>query len=874
MRKMMRMRMNEGEGEGEGSERISLFDRPQNEIMKLIFAVNYLVPDEGHASFDVHAIFSTSQKIIKDSANIIHNIIEQGSGFNDVETPKASSSLCTLVNSFGCKTSCKSPGDETAFESRTEEILTRLSSYPCEVQVVLALAIFALEYEECSSQLSKKSTTLKRQDAVVELNNLVNQALQVIEHILELEKLISGDRDSEPKLARVIMDTPFNAFWSIITLVACTTELSLLTGDEDIKSYDLSPFSQKMGFILNKLDGQLTICQQEKEEAKAKEKFWELIRTAPPEITEVFQRLVLFKHKAYPQPPIISVNPTSKEVFNIDALRGKCVLFYISSLDNVSDQDILCLKEVYEGIDRHNKRAIVWIPVVEDWTEGGEEQFKEWRSKMPWYAVQYFLPPAIGYLEQRWNFKGNPMVVVMNQTGIVVNTTIIDLIRTQATEAIALLNLERRVHIRGGALFVPTAEAVEELKRLTCPQQSTPVLLDGSNKQVNIDNELKWKHLFLLLSDVGIEDCYISYLKPVYEGIRRYDGYRIVWVPILEQWNKDKEKQLEMSRLKMPWYTLKCFSTIPGIKYMKEKWNYKGKPAVVVMTSEEEAKAKAEEEFWKQIRTAPYEITEVFQRLVLFKHKAYPQPPIISVNPTNKEVFNINVLEWKWVLFYISSLDNVSDQEISCLKEVYEGIEERNECVIVWIPVVEDWTEGGEEQFKEWRSKMPWYAVQYFSPPASGYLEQRWNFKGNPMVVVMNWEGEVAISNIIDLIRTQATKAIALLNVKMQKEIPRVEAAQSSFGTNAEAVEVLKSLTCPRQFTNTDATPVLLDGSNKQVNIDNELKWKDLFLLLSDIGIDYCYISYLKPVYEGIRRYPSYRIVWVPVVEQWNQDKG
>nr|XP_028954104.1 uncharacterized protein LOC103421371 isoform X1 [Malus domestica] len=330
----MSKRMNGGEGEG--GERISLFDRSQNEIMKLIFAVNYRVPDEGHASFDVHAIFSTSQKIIKDSANIIHNINEQGSGFNDVETPKASSSLCTLIkekflnvtgtrfgtssiiirvvgnwikknfnnlfydtrctdpysrhfkkslliiNSFGCKMSCKSSGDETSFESRTEEILTKLSSYPCEVQVVLALAVFALEYEECSSQLSKKSTTLKRQDAVVELNNLVNQALQVIEHILELEKLVSYDRDSEPKLARVIMDTPFNAYWSIITLVACATELFFLTGDEDIKSYDLSHFSHKMSFILNKLEGQLTICQQENEEAKAKaeEKFWEQIRTA------------------------------------------------------------------------------------------------------------------------------------------------------------------------------------------------------------------------------------------------------------------------------------------------------------------------------------------------------------------------------------------------------------------------------------------------------------------------------------------------------------------------------------------------------------------------------------------------------------------
>ncbi|KAM1552293.1 hypothetical protein ACFXTH_044439 [Malus domestica] len=555
------------EGEGEGSERINLFARSQNEIMKLIFAVNYRVPDEGHASFDVYAIFSTSQKFIKDSAKIIHNIIEQGSGFNDVETPNASSSLGTLVNSFGCKMSCKSPGDETAFESCTEEILTKLSSYPCEVQVVLALAVFALEYEECSSQLSMKSTTLKRKDAVVKLNNLVNQALQVIEHILELEKLISYDRDSEPKLARVIMDTPFNAYWSIITLVACATELSLLTSDEDIESYDLSHFSQKMGFILNKLEGQLTICQQEKEEPKAKEKLWKLLRTAPPKITEVFQRLVLFKHKAYPQPPIISVNPTNKEVFNINVLEGKCVLLYISSLDNVSDQDISCLKEVYEN----DKCMIVWIPIVEDWTEGGEEQFKEWRSKMPWYAVQYFSPPAIGYLEQLWNFKGNPMVVMMNQQGEVRDIDLIDSSHTQATSQ---------------AMPGMTVEAVEVLKRLTYPTDAKPILLDGSNKQVNMDNELKWKNLFLLLSGVSITDRYISYLKLVYEGIRRYPWYRIVWVPVVKQWNQDKEKQFEMLRLKMPWYTLKCFSTIPGIEYMEEKWNYKGKPTVVVMTRE------------------------------------------------------------------------------------------------------------------------------------------------------------------------------------------------------------------------------------------------------------------------------------------------
>ncbi|TQD99944.1 hypothetical protein C1H46_014448 [Malus baccata] len=278
-------------------------------------------------------------------------------------------------------------------------------------------------------------------------------------------------------------------------------------------------------------------------------------------------------------------------VFNINVLEGKWVLFYISSLDNVSDQDISRLKEVYEGIEKHNKCVIVWIPVVEDWTGGGEEQFKEWRYKMPWYAVQYFSPPAIGYLDQRWNFKGNPMVVVMNRKGKVAIGNIIDMIRTQATEAIALLNVEIQKEIRvHHACTATTAEAVEVLKCLTCPRQitntdATPVLLDGSNNQVNIDNELKWKDLFLLLSDVGIEDLYISYLKPVYEGIRRYPSYRIVWVPVVKQWNQDKENQFEMSRLKMPWYTLKCFSTKPDMKYMKKKWKYKGKPAVVVMTS-------------------------------------------------------------------------------------------------------------------------------------------------------------------------------------------------------------------------------------------------------------------------------------------------
>uniref|UniRef100_A0A2N9EJ56 Sieve element occlusion N-terminal domain-containing protein n=1 Tax=Fagus sylvatica TaxID=28930 RepID=A0A2N9EJ56_FAGSY len=81
--------------------------------------------------------------------------------------------------------------------------------------------------------------------------------------------------------------------------------------------------------------------------------------------------------------------------------------------------------------------------------------------------------------------------------------------------------------------------------------------------------------------DISIDE--ISILKPIYDAIRKEDQYKIVWIPIVDQWNDDTRKNFEMLKSKMPWYVVQYFSHIAGIRFIKEEWHFNNKPIIVVM---------------------------------------------------------------------------------------------------------------------------------------------------------------------------------------------------------------------------------------------------------------------------------------------------
>ena len=95
-----------------------------------------------------------------------------------------------------------------------------------------------------------------------------------------------------------------------------------------------------------------------------------------------------------------------------------------------------------------------------------------------------------------------------------------------------------------------------------------------TDKQVSIE-VLKKKKILLFISGVEISIDEISILKPIYDAIRKEEQYKIVWIPIVDQWNDDTRKKFEMLKSKMPWYVVQYFSPIAGIRFIKEEWHFK-----------------------------------------------------------------------------------------------------------------------------------------------------------------------------------------------------------------------------------------------------------------------------------------------------------
>jgi hypothetical protein len=147
---------------------------------------------------------------------------------------------------------CKAPGEEIAHKT-TMSILNKLSSYSWDAKAVLTLAAFALDYGDfwllaqlhSSDQLAKSMGILRRVPTIlkrpvlqkygkeiVEVNNLIKATLEVIESIFELEKLSIYDTKDVPALSTAMDRIPVDAYWAIITIVACMTQMCCLTSDE------------------------------------------------------------------------------------------------------------------------------------------------------------------------------------------------------------------------------------------------------------------------------------------------------------------------------------------------------------------------------------------------------------------------------------------------------------------------------------------------------------------------------------------------------------------------------------------------------------------------------------------------------------------
>ncbi|CAB4263782.1 unnamed protein product [Prunus armeniaca] len=169
--------------------------------------------------------------------------------------------------------------------------------------------------------------------------------------------------------------------------------------------------------------------------------------------------------------------------------------------------------------------------------------------------------------------------------------------------------------------------------------------------------------------------------------------------------------------------------------------------------------AEAAKYWWIRKELVIYDsITKVISTLILY-NDTVNQQPVIKCDSNNKEIGGdtfMDEVRGKYVLFYISSLENISNEELSLLKNLYKRIDEEYKCKIVWIPFEGDWTTEAQKkelQFKKWKEQMPWYAVQYFPSASYMYLKKEWSVRGNSTAVLINPQGKVENTNALTSIK-------------------------------------------------------------------------------------------------------------------------
>lgn len=146
----------------------------------------------------------------------------------------------------------KPPGEEIAHKTALS-ILHKLSSYSWEAKSVLTLAAFAYDFGDFwhlahhfqsdplakqlailrkVPQLIKPAELQKRRQAILEVSSLIKATTRVIAIFDEFEKLSVNDPKNVPELPAALDHLPVDVYWTIVTIVAIATKISILLSDE------------------------------------------------------------------------------------------------------------------------------------------------------------------------------------------------------------------------------------------------------------------------------------------------------------------------------------------------------------------------------------------------------------------------------------------------------------------------------------------------------------------------------------------------------------------------------------------------------------------------------------------------------------------
>ncbi|KAL3636414.1 hypothetical protein CASFOL_020961 [Castilleja foliolosa] len=132
-------------------------------------------------------------------------------------------------------------------------------------------------------------------------------------------------------------------------------------------------------------------------------------------------------------------NASSDKKCDIQELKNKVVILLISKPELFPIDKIFFLSQQtrYHHSNQtkpEEKYAIIWVPIIQtssEWTHADKATFELVSNSLPWLSIRrpWLLNlTVINYMKQEWEFEKDPIMVVLDENGLVSNSNALDMV--------------------------------------------------------------------------------------------------------------------------------------------------------------------------------------------------------------------------------------------------------------------------------------------------------------------------------------------------------------------------------------------------------------------------------------------------------------
>ncbi|KAL3819303.1 hypothetical protein ACJIZ3_005208 [Penstemon smallii] len=338
--------------------------------------------------------------------------------------------------------------------SKTMVLLEKLTHYRWDAKVVLALASLAESFGlfwlilqlQSDNELAASLATVKRLPKAISmlkpkfkaLSLLINTMVKVTKVIINFEGLNLQHELLDDKAIDIIKSKICIAtYWIFRSILECSSKISDLKNskleyldDTIIASCSLHSLGMKLNSLCHDLEEHMDICHQQIDK-RLNEKLLNMFKEAHVDNQKVLRTLFALQHE-FP----FMIN-SSQEKISTEELKNEIVILLISKPELLPMDKIFSLVQwTYDHAD-HKKfekhYVILWVPISSscEWSIPDKKIFKFLSNSLPWFSIRRpwsLNATVVNYIKQEWKFKEDPIMVVLNENGMVTNSNAMDMV--------------------------------------------------------------------------------------------------------------------------------------------------------------------------------------------------------------------------------------------------------------------------------------------------------------------------------------------------------------------------------------------------------------------------------------------------------------